>query len=87
MSATALAGTLSITVADDGIGVDLRDIESSSGTGLRRLRERMRWLYGGRARLDLASDPGGGFSATLVVPQVAANNASTHRERGGDDHA
>jgi len=33
------------------------------------LRERLRWLYGDRARLDLISAPGGGFAAELRVPQ------------------
>ena len=48
-------------------------IETGSGTGLRRLRERMRWLYGERARLDLISEPGSGFAATLTLPQVIAD--------------
>jgi hypothetical protein len=30
----------------------------------------MRWLYGDRARLDLVSRIGGGFAATLIVPQL-----------------
>ena len=54
---------------DDGVGADLGAIEHGAGTGLRRLRERLRWLYGDRARLDVISAPGGGFAAELSVPQ------------------
>jgi len=71
ISASLNGTTLSISVADNGAGADSAALEHSSGTGLRRLRERLRWLYGDRARLEIASESGGGFSAELSVPQVA----------------
>lgn len=61
---------LEVRVHDDGGGADLA--APSGGTGLNRLRERMRWLYGDAARLELASAPGAGFTATLHVPRDGA---------------
>ena len=59
---------LLLHVADDGAGANASALDQSSGTGLRRLRERLRWLYGERARLDIESCPARGFSATLRLP-------------------
>ncbi len=69
VSASLAGETLTLKVADDGGGANVQEVERSTGTGLRRLRERMRWLYGDRARLHLLSEPGSGFGATLIVPQ------------------
>jgi hypothetical protein len=69
ISASLTGETLTLTVADDGGGANVQEVERGAGTGLRRLRERMRWLYGDRARLQLVSGPGTGFAATLIVPQ------------------
>jgi hypothetical protein len=72
ISATLSADkTLTLKVVDDGSGANIRDIDSGTGTGLRRLRERLRWLYGDRARLELTTEPAAGFAAVLVVPQMA----------------
>lgn len=59
---------LTVTVADTGNGVS-DDKLGNGGTGLQRLRDRLDVLYGGRARLDLSSAAGGGFTALLVIPQ------------------
>ena len=64
---------LVLNVVDDGAGADVSAIEHGSGTGLRRLRERLRWLYGDRARLDIESNPSHGFSATLRLPLLTEN--------------
>jgi LytS/YehU family sensor histidine kinase len=87
VSATLVDRALSIRVADNGVGGDIAQVERSTGTGLRRLRERMRWLYGDRARLDLSSARTGGFIATLVVPQAATNDvgAVAHDGSNGDE--
>ena len=69
ISASLVDAELMIRIADDGAGADVGAIEHGAGTGLRRLRERLRWLYGDRARLDLVSAPGAGFAAELCVPQ------------------
>lgn len=79
ITATLIAGRLTLEVIDDGAGADIASIDSGSGTGLRRLRERMRWLYGGDARLDLANRPGTGFNAILTIPQRSG------RSIDGDD--
>jgi len=62
-------GALTLTVRDTGAGATEEQMRNGSGTGLRRLRERLAVLYGGRARLDLASSAAGGLTASLVVPQ------------------
>jgi two-component system, LytTR family, sensor kinase len=68
--ASAAAGELSVSVADDGAGARGHDPGEAKGTGLRRLRDRMRALYGDRARLDVSAAPAGGFTASLAVPQA-----------------
>jgi two-component system, LytTR family, sensor kinase len=73
ISAAMTGEILTLTVTDDGVGANVEEIERGAGTGLRRLRERMRWLYGDRAQLQLASEPGAGFAATLIVPQDASD--------------
>lgn len=56
------------TVRDTGDGATAAAIDRTNGTGLRRLRDRLRVLYGSDARLDVASE--GGFVATLVIPHT-----------------
>jgi signal transduction histidine kinase len=85
VSAMATDETLTLTVTDNGAGADAEQIERGLGTGLRRLRERMAWLYGNRAQLELASTVGGGFSATLIVPRSATGAVGDHRRGNHDD--
>jgi len=66
------ADTLCLSVSDNGAGAAAAQIESGSGTGLRRLRERLRHLYGTRAQLEIASAAGEGLRATLSLPCTAA---------------
>jgi LytS/YehU family sensor histidine kinase len=68
ITAAMQGATLVLSVADDGAGTDLATLHGN-GSGLQRLRERMRWLYGDAARLELHSAPGQGFSAQLSLPQ------------------
>jgi LytS/YehU family sensor histidine kinase len=76
--------TLTLTVADNGAGANLEQVERGAGTGLRRLRERLAWLYGNGARLELASATTGGFRATLSVPQ-SGRSASADQPRASHD--
>ncbi|HZP66203.1 MAG TPA: histidine kinase [Rudaea sp.] len=69
IAAALVADTLILDVADDGAGADLAI--PHTGTGLNRLRERMRWLYGERARLEVSSAPAAGFRARLTLPRSA----------------
>jgi hypothetical protein len=64
---------LLLSVEDDGVGANTQEIQQSAGTGLRRLRERLAWLYGNEARLELSNVGTGGFSAALSIPQTKAN--------------
>jgi len=66
---------LVVLVSDNGPGADVASIAQSSGTGLRRLREQLKWLHGSKAALTLASAPGAGLEATLSIPQHASDPA------------
>ena len=66
---------LVVVVSDDGEGADLASIAQSPGTGLRRLREQLKWLHGSEAALTLAGGRGAGVTARLRVPQRASNQA------------
>lgn len=86
IAASASATMLTVRVIDTGTGANLADIGQHAGTGLRRLRERMHWLYGDHARLELASGVDGGFAATLSVPQSTDEPAaSAQRENRSRD--
>jgi signal transduction histidine kinase len=69
ISATQADGVLILSVSDNGLGADLEAIERGAGTGLRRLRERLSWLYGSSARLELSNGSAAGFTACLRIPQ------------------
>jgi len=66
---------LVVVVCDDGPGADVASIAQSAGTGLRRLREQLKWLHGSEAALTLASEPGAGLTARLNIPQRAPDLA------------
>ena len=61
-------GKLTLVVRDSGGGASADQLAGSSGTGLKRLRDRLAVLYGTDAHLDIATSATTGFSATLVVP-------------------
>ncbi len=63
-------GVVRLTVHDDGAGATTAQLERPDATGLRRLRDRLRALYGSAARLELASAEDG-FTATLTLPRQA----------------
>jgi signal transduction histidine kinase len=68
---------LELSVVDDGVGGDLARLAGSSGTGLRRLRERLDALYGSLASLSVETSPGQGFSATIAVPLTRVEDPET----------
>lgn len=68
IAARRAGAQLIVEVADDGPGADAAAVASSAGTGLRRLRERLVWLYGGNATLAIETAPGRGLRARLAVP-------------------
>ena len=65
-------GALALTVRDTGAGPAQPAAGEREGSGLWRLRERLRGLYGRDGRVTIDSAPsGGGFMASLVIPCVA----------------
>jgi hypothetical protein len=80
IAATLQRDVLILTVADNGAGADIERIEQGAGTGLRRLRERLSWLYGNGAELELSSEKGSGFRARLVLPQQTSLQAAAARQ-------
>ncbi len=58
---------LIVTVRDNGAGSAVEPFEAG-GTGLKRLRERLLVLYGGRSTLQVAVLSTGGVSAIVTVP-------------------
>ncbi|MFO1295981.1 MAG: histidine kinase [Rubrivivax sp.] len=61
----AVTGALHLWVADSGPGLAEH---AAPGTGLANLRERLKGVYGERARLELSeSTPGGGLRAEIVI--------------------
>ncbi|HMM86035.1 MAG: sensor histidine kinase [Gammaproteobacteria bacterium] len=72
--AEVVDGRLEVTVADTGVGFGAADT-AGTGVGLENIRERLRLLYGSRASLTMAAQPGGGTVATIAVPYVARARA------------
>jgi signal transduction histidine kinase len=69
ITARVAGRTLVIEVADTGAGTTPDQLERGSGTGLRRLRERLAVLYGSGATLEHRAGPNGtGLTARLVLP-------------------
>jgi signal transduction histidine kinase len=65
------ADKVTITVADDGIGLGPQ--AAGGGVGLRNLRERLRLAYGAAAAFDIASNFPAGVAATITVPKALAD--------------
>ena len=63
-------GQLVVTVTDTGVGFGQADT-AGTGTGLANIRERLRLLYGDRARLDVSTPEGGGTQARVTLPYKA----------------
>jgi len=64
-------GFLSLSVEDNGVGLREKDnvpSKTSTGVGLRNVRERLRTIYGQRASLVLESISDGGSRALVKIP-------------------
>jgi len=61
-------GTLTLTVRDDGPGIDANS-PNGKGTGLRNTRERLLELYGAEGTLDVRRGAAGGTVATVSIPR------------------
>jgi signal transduction histidine kinase len=67
ITASSSGQHLNLVVSDDGAGADAAAVRESSGTGLRRLRERLACLHGDNAALDVDASLRG-VTATLRLP-------------------
>lgn len=74
---------LALTVEDNGRGLP-KGGESSEGTGLRNIRERLAQLYPDGHRFQLRPRPGGGTMAEIEIPR-ACGTMEGGSEGGGAD--
>ena len=71
VAAEIVHGRLAVTVADTGLGfASSQQSAATAGTGigLSNIRQRLQLLYGSRATLTVAENPGGGTAVTITVP-------------------
>ncbi|MEY2690630.1 MAG: hypothetical protein RL375_4830 [Pseudomonadota bacterium] len=73
LKAEVAHGRLVVSVSDTGVGLahashDLTGKPAGTGVGLANIRERLALLYGTRAHLSVAENPGGGTCVTITVP-------------------
>ncbi|MEK8053261.1 histidine kinase [Ideonella sp. DXS22W] len=74
VKAEILHGKLAVTVADTGLGFG-RAATAGTGVGLANIRERLQLLYGPKAALTIAENPGGGTRVTISVPYKPVEGA------------
>jgi hypothetical protein len=70
ISAEIVHGKLAVTVADTGLGFG-QAATAGTGIGLNNIRERLQLLYGTKASLSVAENPGGGTAVTITVPYLS----------------
>ncbi|HET7792527.1 MAG TPA: sensor histidine kinase [Rhizobacter sp.] len=73
VSAEIVHGKLAVTVADTGLGFG-KAATAGTGIGLANIRERLQLLYGSKASLTVAENPGGGTAVTITVPYSSNNH-------------
>ena len=79
VSAEIVHGRLAVTVADTGLGFassQQKAATAGTGIGLSNIRERLQLLYGNRAALTVAENPGGGTAVTITVPYKSTSPES-----------
>ncbi len=67
VKAEIVHGKLQVTVADTGLGFG-QAATAGTGVGLANIRERLQLLYGPKATLTVAENPGGGTRVSITVP-------------------
>ncbi|MFT3818929.1 MAG: sensor histidine kinase [Rubrivivax sp.] len=67
VKAEIVHGKLQVTVADTGLGFG-KAATAGTGVGLANIRERLQLLYGPKASLTIAENPGGGTRVSITVP-------------------
>jgi LytS/YehU family sensor histidine kinase len=73
VTAARTTSQLSLSVRNMGEPNPADSSKNGTGTGLSRLRERLKLLYGDAARLTCSAQADGSFEAVLVVPRVQSN--------------
>ena len=77
VAAEIVHGDLVVSVADTGLGFG-KAATAGTGLGLANIRERLQLLYGERARVEVAENPGGGTRVSITVPyRSKSRNAET----------
>lgn len=76
VAAEIVHGKLAVTVADTGLGFG-KAATAGTGIGLSNIRERLQLLYGSRASLKVAENPGGGTAVTITVPYQTTSTEHT----------
>ncbi len=71
VSAERCAQGLRLVVQDSGVGLGSSKSDSSSGFGLRQVRERLATAYGNRAAIELIAGNAGGVSVSITLPFTA----------------
>jgi signal transduction histidine kinase len=61
-------GSLHLVVEDDGVGLPPSWNGNGRGFGLKNVRERLRALYGERARLEIANGAEVGVTVAITLP-------------------
>ena len=74
ISAEIVHGKLAVTVADTGLGFG-QAATAGTGIGLNNIRERLQLLYGNKANLAVAENPGGGTAVTITLPYLSRNHS------------
>ncbi len=70
VTAEIVHGKLAVKVADTGLGFG-KAATAGTGIGLANIRERLQLLYGNKAGLTVAENPGGGTAVTITVPYTS----------------
>ena len=73
VNAEVRAGTLVMTVHDDGPGPSAPSPQPGSGTGLGNTRRRLAELFGAKGRLAIGDAPGGGTLVEISIPALQLN--------------
>lgn len=75
---------LCLVVSDDGVGAEPSALNQCAGTGLRRLRERLKGLYGSNAGLNIQASSAG-VTATLFWPATQNVHKLVYATNNQDD--
>ncbi|MYN18014.1 sensor histidine kinase [Rugamonas sp. FT107W] len=80
VSAVEMGGHLCVQISDTGVGLgSTMSAKPGGGVGLSNLRERLRSLYGGAARVELLENQPCGMMVRLMLP-LNASPTSIHSE-------